>query len=188
MTRRFPILKVLMAMALAGSAGFAAANSDKDKAAIFPELEGSNLEGKKFVLPKDFEGELNLTLIAFLREQQALVDTWLPLARSLQDRYEGFRYYELPTIYRANPAYRWFINTGMRRGIKDPEARAATITLYLDKKKFRSSLQLPHEGTIYALLVDKRGRVVWRVEGALSKAKQKDLEVFLSKALESRGD
>jgi hypothetical protein len=40
----------------------------------FPEIEASNLEGRKFVLPQDLDGELNVVIIPFLREQQELVD------------------------------------------------------------------------------------------------------------------
>jgi hypothetical protein len=175
-------------MVLVGGAVESKGQPRKDGETIFPNVQGSNLEGKDFNLPEDFDGELNLALIAFQREQQELVDTWLPFARFLEDRFEGFRYYEFPTIYKANAATRWFINTGMRRGIKDPKARATTITLYLDKKKFRRALEIPHEGTIYALLVDGTGRVIWRVDGTLSKGKRRALEDLLSKMLEAKED
>jgi len=165
--------------------GPAPAEPEENEEVVFPNVEGSNLQGTKFELPGDLEGDLNLVLIAFKREQQELVDTWLPFARSLEDRFEGFRYYELPTIYRANAAYRWMINNGMRMGIKDPKARAATITLFLDKEKFREALEIPHEGTIYALLVEKTGRVVWRVDGTLSRGKQRAVEEILSKRFET---
>ncbi|MDR3747630.1 MAG: hypothetical protein P4M04_05705 [Acidobacteriota bacterium] len=60
-----------------------------------------------------------------------------------------------------NPLTRWFIDSGMRRGIPDPNARARTITLYIDKKPFEQALQLPTEKTVYALLVDRSGKVLW---------------------------
>lgn len=132
---------------------------------IFPEVRGSNLEGREFALPADFDGDLNLVFIAFQRGQQALVDTWLPFAKDIAARHARLRYYELPTIHEANSVVRWFIDNGMRRGISDVTAREATITLYIDKEKFRGALQLPHEDTIYILLVDAEGRVVWRADG-----------------------
>jgi hypothetical protein len=133
--------------------------------AVFPEVRGSNLEGREFALPSDFEGEVNLVFIAFKRGQQELVDTWLPLAKDLTVRYGGLRYYELPTIHKTNAAVRWFINNGMRRGIEDVHARESTITLYIDKDPFREALGLAHEDTIYVLLVDAQGRVLWKTEG-----------------------
>jgi hypothetical protein len=165
-----------------GAAGAEDGRADSS-AAVFPKVRGSNLEGDDFTLPEDFEGEINLVFIAFLREQQAEVDTWLPLARELEEAHESLRYYELPTIYEANPALRWFIKNGMRRGIKDPVARARTITLYLDKPRFRKALGLPHEGTIYTLLLDAGGRVLWIADGPLSKAKRLDLERAIKNAI-----
>ena len=47
----------------------------------FPRVEGSNLEGKRFALPTDFGAEYNVVVIAFRREQQADVDSWLPFLR-----------------------------------------------------------------------------------------------------------
>ncbi len=179
-----PILAACVAAGMC--AGIASAeDAQVDTAAVvFPKVQASNLEGEKFVLPEDFEGDLNLVFIAFLREQQADVDTWLPVAKELEETYGSLRYYELPTIYEANPAYRWFINTGMRRGIKDPVARARTITLYLDKPKFRKALGLPNEGTIYTLLLGAEGRVLWVADGPISKARRLDLERAIKNALE----
>jgi len=131
----------------------------------FPTVTGSNLQREKLNLPQDFEGELNLVLIAFQQWQQSQVDTWLPFARQLEETHAGVRYYELPTIQRLNALARTFINEGMRAGIPDPVARERTITLYLDKRAFQEALQLPGEEDIHVLLLDRQGRVLWRAEG-----------------------
>jgi len=137
----------------------------------FPAVIGSNLQRRKLDLPQDFEGELNLVLIAFQQWQQTQVDTWIPFARQLEESYPAVRYYELPTIRRLNTLARTFINEGMRAGIPDLVARERTITLYLDKNAFRQALQLPHEDDIYVLLLDHQGRVLWRAEGAFTPEK-----------------
>ena len=49
----------------------------------FPTAKGSNLQRKKLSLPQDFDGELNIVLIAFERWQQNTVDTWLPYPKNL---------------------------------------------------------------------------------------------------------
>jgi hypothetical protein len=131
----------------------------------FPQVTGSNLEGRRFQLPQDFEGKLNLAIVAFQRWHQDLVDTWVPLARRLRSAYPDFRYYELPTIWRMNPLFRWSIDAGMRAGIADRGAREATITLYLDKEPFRQVLEIPDEATIHLFLVERSGRVLWRTDG-----------------------
>lgn len=137
----------------------------------FPTVRGSNLLRQTVTLPDDLEGELNLLLVAFQRWHQQWVDTWLPLARQLEAAHPDLRYYELPTIQRMNVLSRTFINEGMRAGIPDPVARERTITLYLDKAAFREALNLAHEDTIYVLLVDRQGQVLWRAEGALTPEK-----------------
>jgi hypothetical protein len=151
-------------------------------AARFPQLKASNLESREFNLPQDFAGERNLVLIAFQREQQAQLDTWLKEMKRFQEVDPGFQYYELPTIEKMNSFMRWFIDSGMRRGIPDKNARARTITLYIDKKPFLESLQLPSEKTVYALLVDRSGTVLWRAEGTFDEAKGENLRKALQAA------
>ncbi len=141
----------------------------------FPSVTGSNLQRRKLDLPEGFEGELNLVLIAFQQWQQSQVDTWIPFAKQLEEAHPAFRYYELPTIQRLNALARTFINEGMRAGIPDPVARERTITLYIDKSAFKQALQLPREDDIYVLLLDRRGRVLWRAEGSFTQEKGESL-------------
>ena len=149
--------------------------------ATFPRLSASNLEGNTLRLPEDFAGDRNLLLIAFQREQQQNVDTWLHEMNRFQ-LFPGFQYYELPTIDRLNPLFRWFIGNGMRRGIPDRSARSRTITLYLDKPSFCKALSLPDEKRIYAILVDRSGKVLWRAEGDFDEAKAASLQRALARA------
>ncbi len=142
---------------------------------MFPRVRSANLERRSFNLPEDFEGAFNLLLIAFLREQQFEVDTWVPEARRLARERATFRYYELPTISRSIPFARLWLDGAMRAGIPDRAAREAPITLYLDKRAFRAALRLPREDTIYALLVDRAGHVLWRAEGVFTEEKGRAL-------------
>jgi hypothetical protein len=146
----------------------------------FPHLTASNLEKQTLSLPEDFAGNRNLLLIAFQREQQKNVDTWLHEMKRFESS-PGFHYYELPTIEHLSPVVRWFIDSGMRRGIPDRHARARTITLYLDKLSFRKALNLPDEKQIYAVLIDRSGRVLWRTEGDFDETKAASLEKALTR-------
>ncbi|HEU5439123.1 MAG TPA: hypothetical protein VFU88_07515 [Ktedonobacterales bacterium] len=147
----------------------------KERGAIhlarFPRVHAANLEHREFTLPDDFDGERNLVLIAFKREQQAEIDTWIPAAQRLAREHPDVRYYELPTISRGVPLARWWLDAAMRAGIPDRAAREATITLYVDKPAFRDALQLPTEETIAVLLVRRDGQVLWRDEGAYTEEK-----------------
>lgn len=149
---------------------------------MFPRVRAANLERRPVVLPDDFAGGRNLILIAFQREQQFDIDTWISVAKRQMQRHRDFRFYELPTISRRIPLTRWWLDGAMRAGIPDPVAREATITLYLDKAAFRRALQLPREDTIYALVVDRAGRVLWRAEGPCTDAKAGSLERALDES------
>ena len=131
----------------------------------FPRVEGSNLEGEHVALPADFKGALNVVFVAFKREQQGDVDSWMPFLKSMAVPRPRLRTYELPVLGRGYRFMRSFIDGGMRRGIPDAAVRAATITLYIDKARFREALSLPDEDRIYILLVDQQGRVQWRTDG-----------------------
>jgi hypothetical protein len=142
-----------------------------DGEARFPRLIASNLEKRSFTLPDDFEGSRNLLLVAFQREQQQQVDTWLREMRRFEELDPEFRYYELPTIQSPNRLVRWFIDTGMRRGIPDQKARSRTITLYIDKQPFLKALGITDENRIHCFLVNRSGQILWRVEGGFDDAK-----------------
>ncbi len=146
---------------------------------LFPTVTGSNLERRRMVLPADFEGSLNLVILAFWQRHQALVDTWMPLATDFEQRYPGFAAYELPVIQSRSRISQWFIDSGMRAGISDERVRERTITLYLDKPPFLKSLDIVDDDTIHSIVVDQTGQVLWRAAGPLVETTASDLEDFL---------
>ena len=159
-----------------------------DSTLRFPKVEGTNLEGRRFSLPADFEAEFNVVLVAFRREQQADVDSWLPFleARKLQDR--GIRVYELPTLNRSYRVMRGFIDGGMARGIPAKATREATITLYINKSPFKKALAIDAEDQISTMVVARDGRVLWRKDGRFNSEAGADLVAMLEtlKAPEAR--
>ena len=136
-----------------------------DSTTRFPRVEGTNLEGRVFDLPSDFEGELNVVIVAFQRVQQNDVDTWLPFLTSAAQARADLRVYELPTLNRAYRFARSFIDGGMSRGIPSRATREATITLYIDKTPFKRALGIVNEASIRVLLVSRDGRVLWQTSG-----------------------
>ncbi len=153
---------------------------------VFPVVRSENLEGRRFTLPSDLEGVYNVLFIAFLREHQLDVDSWIPFVKQQVKEHPLLAYYELPTIYRGNPFFRWGLNTGMRMGIPDKKAREVTITLYLDKVAFRRALDIPDENNICVLLVNKKGEILWRNEGPFSEEKGRDLKQAIENILEPK--
>ena len=83
-------------------------------------------------LPDDLDGDVNLVLVAFQRQQQAVVDGWLPTARALAAERPALRFYEMPTIGRGYVVIRPIITKGMRNGVTAEADREATIFAHAD--------------------------------------------------------
>jgi hypothetical protein len=149
----------------------------------FPKVNGSNLLRQNMTLPAALKADLNVVLVAFKQWQQGTVDTWLPFLEDLESRVDGLRYYELPVIRRMNFLASTFINEGMRAGIPNQKARERTITLYLNKEKFRQALAMPHENDIYILVLDRQGKVLWRSAGGFTAEKGEALEQAIEAAM-----
>ena len=164
------------AQANSGHSGLDQTAYTANPAARFPVVSGSNLERRKFNLPADFGGDLNLVAVAFLREHQDLVDTWTATAARLTGADPRLRFYELPVLSETNGLFSLFIDGGMRAGIPSKATREVTITLYLDRAKFLKTAGLPGPQTIYVLLVDRAGKIFWRGQGAYTPAQGAALE------------
>ncbi len=149
-------------------------------AAKFPTIVSDNLEGKTFTLPRDFAGKRNVVFVPFLREQQSVVDGWVPFVKQQLAAHPGTDYYELPTIKKMIGLMKWTINKGMSGGIADKSAREHTITLYTDKASLKQSLAITDESVITILLVDKEGKIYWRETGAFTPEKGASLAAALA--------
>ena len=152
-----------------------------DTTRAFPPMQGQNLEGRTFEMPRDFAGELNVVFIAFKREQQADVDSWGAALNSLRKRHADLHVYELPTLGRSYRFVRPMIDGGMRRGIPDSTVRAATITLYIDKSPFKRALGITTEDYIEVLLVDQRGNIRWQCSGPMTPSLGAELEAAIGR-------
>jgi ATP10 protein len=156
------------------------APTPKDKRPQFPKVSGSNLNEKVFNLPADFEGERNIVFVAFQQWHQSQVDSWMPATKKIAESNKTLRFYEIPALSAMLPIARKFIDNGMRGGIPDKAVRAITITLYINKENFRAWLNLANEKQIYILVVDKKGNVLWREEGAFTEEKGKSLVAYFA--------
>ncbi|NPE09371.1 MAG: hypothetical protein GNW80_13880 [Asgard group archaeon] len=146
----------------------------------FPEVKGKNLEGKKYTLPYDLEGEYNIVIVPFLQYQQFIVNNWTDYLAKLQKKYSIFEFYEIPALALGYTAMRFIIDGGMKAGIPDLRTRQRTITAYINKMKFKKKLGIETEQLIYIYLL-KKDEILWEENGDLTEEKAQALENFLSK-------
>jgi hypothetical protein len=130
-------------------------------------------------LPAGFAGEQNVVLVAFRREQQAAVDSWIAWYTSVADDHPGLRAYEIPVIATRWSPGRSLIDGGMARAVVTGEARRRTLTVYGDVRRVTDGLGIDTTSELTVLLVDGTGRVTWRTSGAWTQRHADELLGFL---------
>jgi hypothetical protein len=149
----------------------------------FPEVKGSNLEGANFSLPHDLMGNINIVIIAFRREQTELLEEWGPPLEEFIENNPAVEFYELPVLSLSYSPFRWWIDGGMKAGILEAKSRKRTITIYTNKRQFKQQLSIQNEDTVYILLIDRMGRVLWRTEGEFTKEKLEKFQIAANASL-----
>jgi hypothetical protein len=145
----------------------------------FPRLTARDLEGRTVEVPEGLSGAANLVVLAFQRDHQDPIETWLPHFALLEEQFPGLEVWELPALSRSYRIWRGAIDGGMRAGIPDRRVRRHTLTAYLNLGDLQRSLELPDLDDIYLLLVDRSGDVRWRGRGGYSEATLAALTVAL---------
>jgi hypothetical protein len=132
----------------------------------FPNLLARDLEGRAVPLPDDRSGEHSLVIVAFRREQQPIVDSWIAWFESIATECPTLRCYELAVIAtRWSPA-RPFIDGGMARAVRERQARRRTLTVYTDVRRVTDALAIDDAGVVTVLLVGADGRLRGRTTGS----------------------
>jgi len=129
----------------------------------FPQVSAKTLEDKPAVIPDDARGKVTLVTVAFLRESQSQLDSWLtPFYEKFGNR-DGFMFYEVPMISGGYKFMRFVIDGGMRAGLPDFKHKHV-VTMYGDVESYTKTLQLdPQKG--HAFLLDKEGVIRWQGQG-----------------------
>jgi hypothetical protein len=141
----------------------------------FPTIEARSLDRETYDLPSEFEGRWNVAVVAFRREQQQLVDTWLPFLLALEAGSDRLRVYEIPVLARRWTPARRFIDGGMAMAIGDRDTLGRTLTSYTDVGAVQRALGLPDDSTIATVLTDRDGLITWIATGGFSERAGQEL-------------
>ena len=151
-----------------------------EKIRLLPAVEARALDGTEYRLPSDLGGERNLIAVAFERNHQDDVDSWLGDFAALEDEHTGVMTYEMPTISRRFGPVRGVLDGKMAAAIPDPKTRARTITAYTDVKRVRDSLGLADTNQIAVIVCDRDGVISWLALGERSDEAAADLRAALN--------
>ncbi len=129
----------------------------------FPEVKDDSLEKTPVSLPDAAQGKVTLITVAFLRESQAQIDSWLDPFVGRFGNKEGFTFYEVPMLHWGYKFMRFMIDGGMRAGIPQ-EKHKNVVTMYGDVEKYIKALNLDIRSG-YAFLLDREGIIRWEGRG-----------------------
>jgi hypothetical protein len=135
-----------------------------------PMLHARDLNGHRRILPDDLPAKKTLLLIAFKRQQQESVDSWIG-GLDLNSPHNNISWLELPLLHKG---WKWiapWINQGMRYGITEKKLRAHVVTIYTDRSSFLKAMGLTSTQLIAAVVVDPDGRILETVLGDYSNDK-----------------
>ncbi len=140
----------------------------------FPKIKVKTLSGKDLVLPDDTKGKVVLIGVAFVREAQGMLDSWMDHFQHLCSENEV---YELPIIESSFwKIFSGFIDGGMRSGIPQ-EKHDFVGTHYGDASEFVDALDIKERDHGYVFLVDEEGYIRFRGKGYIDdEGKDKMLE------------
>jgi hypothetical protein len=129
----------------------------------FPEVKDESLEKTPVSIPDAAQGKVTLITVAFLRESQSQLDSWLePFVERFGNK-QGFTFYEVPMLHWGYKFMRPMIDGGMRAGIPKGKHKNV-VTMYGDVEKYIKALNLdPKYG--YAFLLDREGIIRWEGQG-----------------------
>lgn len=139
----------------------------------FPNVTADSLAGTKESIPETCRGKVTLVAVAFLRESQSQLDSWLNPFYEQFGKREGFMFYEIPMIASGYKFMKFVIDGGMRGGIP-PFKHKHVVTMYGDVEKYLTALHLdPRYG--YAFLLDREGAIRFQAQGYATEQSLKEL-------------
>ena len=145
----------------------------------FPTITAETLGGIKLTLPDAAEGNITLIVIAFKREAQSQLDSWLrPFMKEFGST-PGFTFYEIPMLAIYWKLMSWMIDSGMRSGI-DVKKHKNVMTYYGNINKYRQFLQLEDLRRGYVFLLDREGFIRWRGQGYSTKDSLQEMRDYVN--------
>ena len=123
----------------------------------FPVVNAETLEGNKATVPDDAAGKVTLVCVAFLRESQSQLDSWLnPFYEKFGSR-DDIMFYEVPMISGGYKFMKPIIDGGMRGGLPKFKHKHV-VTMYGDVESYKNALAVdPQSG--HAFLLDRQGAI-----------------------------
>ena len=141
-----------------------------------PALSGEYLTGKPAVLPDAASGRVALVALGFTYDSRFAVEAWVGRFRRDFGDKPQVTFYEVPMIGGMARLGKWFIDSGMRKGTPKADYEHV-ITVYDGTDPWKRRLGFQSPDAAYLVLLDQRGVVHWRHNGAFDQAAYAELSL-----------
>lgn len=152
---------------------------------LFPELSGKNLAGEEIAFPKVLSGNYTLLFLVSSPDHEIFFETWLPMVRKMEERYENFRYYLVAELPPGSPKsgadQRWPLTPPSRPILTEEEHRKIVVPVYTDRHALHQKLEIPDTSTLHILFVDGKHEVIWNDVGVRTNGKSNALEMQMAR-------
>ena len=146
----------------------AATPAGKGMPVVFPSVQGKNLNKVSKTVPDDFTTQHRIAIVAFQQWHQRNVDQTIELLEKNAFG-EQFEIIEIPVIQKATRFRQIRLDALMRAAIRDHRIRNRTITVYLDKKEFMTSLDIETDASIHWFVIHRSANtILLRGEGVIT--------------------
>jgi hypothetical protein len=146
----------------------------------FPDITAKTLAGNTITLPGSAKGKITLVTMAFVRDAQTMIDSWLKPFEKEFGQDDSFTFYEVPMIASSWKKFSWVIDSGMRGGIAK-EKHNNVMTYYGDYDNYRKKLSMYNKNLAYAFLLDQEGVIRWAGKGyAIHETEKEMIETAIS--------
>ena len=152
----------------------------------FPVIKAETLSQEKIVFPEITKGKTALILIAFKRQTQGQVDSWLdPFIEEFGDN-ELVTFYEIPMI---SNSWKWmssWIDSGMRAGV--PAYKHDHVaTYYGPLSEYFEYFDVQDKRLCYVFLLDENGKIIWRNQDAATRESYNELSQLVREKIKKKG-
>ena len=149
----------------------------------FPVVKGRRLDGTDVRFPDDLPTDATLLIVSFRDELDPLSDQWARLGDRIAEGREGrFAAIEVPVVSSKLRLLGGLATVGIRGQVESDAEQARTVPIYVNVKAFRKRLQVT-TSDVYAILVARDGRIVWRGDGDIDVDEVSELEAAVDETL-----
>lgn len=131
---------------------------------MFPTVAAQTLAKRAVTFPQETAGKDGLLFVAFERDAQEQINSWLTPLLQQYVFSDEVSYYEVPMISGGYGMVATFIDGGMRRGVPQT-LHDRTATYYGPREAFFKALNITDTSKPYLFVLDKQGHIVFRTAG-----------------------